>query len=121
MSWAFCETKHIKKTRKLHMCEFCFRIIPSGSPNIYHWSGLFDGEFQNSYACHWCEKHKDHLVDWDNEILDVWDCLIDDIFWEELKQYRPVYGRSDGDYFVFYSHETGEEVWRVKCPTVISL
>ena len=125
MGWAFCEVKHIKKTRKSHKCEFCGRTIPAGSPNIYNWAGLYEGDFQNSYACNWCEDHKSRLVDtWDNEILDFWDCLKEDIFWEELEPYRDkygsitVYGKADGDYFVFYSYDTDKEVWRVKCPVI---
>ena len=117
MGWAFCEVKHVKKTRKSHKCEFCGRTIPAGSPNIYNWAGLYEGDFQNSYACHWCEDHESHLVDWDNEILDFWDCLKEDIFWKELEPYGSVYGKADGDYFVFYS-DTDKEVWRVKCPII---
>jgi hypothetical protein len=117
VSWAFCTTKHVKKTRKPHRCEFCGRIIPAGTLNILNWAGLYDGDFQNSYACHWCEEHQSQLVDdWDNEILDFWDCLKGDIFWKELEPYRPVYGETNGDYFVFKSFETDKEMWRVKCP-----
>ena len=29
MGWAFCEEKHIKKTRKSHKCVFCGRTIPA--------------------------------------------------------------------------------------------
>ena len=125
MGWAFCEEKHIKKTRKPHKCVFCGRTIPAGSPNIYNWAGLYEGDFQNSYACNWCEDHESRLVDtWDNEILDFWDCLKEDIFWKELEPYRDkygsitVYGKADGDYFVFCSHDTDKEVWRVKCPVI---
>jgi hypothetical protein len=63
------------------------------------------------------------LVDtWDNEILDFWDCLKEDIFRKELEPYRDkygsIYGKADGDYFVFCSHDTNKEVWRVKCPVI---
>ena len=123
MGWAFCKEKHIKKTRKSHKCVFCGRTIPAGSPNIYNWAGLYEGVFQNSYACNWCEDHESRLVDtWDNEILDFWDCLKEDIFWKKLEPYRDkygsIYGKADGDYFVFYSYDTDKEVWRVKCPVI---
>ena len=29
-----------------------------------------------------------------------------------------VYGKADGDYFVFYSYDTDKEVLRVKCPVI---
>ena len=43
---------------------------------------------------------------------------------DECTQYRDkygsitVYGKADGDYFVFYSYDTDKEVWRVKCPVI---
>jgi hypothetical protein len=126
MSWEFCDVKHIEKTRKPHKCEFCRRVIPAGSPNIKYWAGLTDDGFQRSYACHWCEKHEDHLVDDydDDTILDFWECLEEDIFSKELQPYRnkkgrlEVHGKAEGDYFVFYLYDTGEEVLRVKCPII---
>ena len=62
MGWAFCNKRRIKKTRKPHNCIFCGRVIPAGTPNIYNLVGLFEGDFQNAYACHWCEDHQDRLV-----------------------------------------------------------
>jgi len=123
MGWEFCDVKHIEKTRKPHICVFCRRVIPSGSPNIKYWAGLTDSGFQHSYACHWCEKHEAKLCD-DDEILDFWECLEEDIFSDKLQQYRDkngrleVYGKAEGDYFVFYSSNMGEEVLRVKCPII---
>ena len=127
MSWDFCDVKIIKKTRKPHKCVFCGRIIPVGSQNIEHWHGLHDEGFQCSYACHWCEKHEERFIsdNWvDDEILDFWECLEEDIFSKELQPYRnkngrlEVYGKAEGDYFVFYSSNMGEEVLRVKCPII---
>ncbi len=113
----FCKTEHIKKIRKPHFCEFCGRNIPKGTPNVLHWSGKYEGEFQNSYACHWCEDHERGLVDkWDDVILEFSDCLIEDIFCEELEPFGKVYYENDGDYFVFKSRETDKEVKRIKCP-----
>lgn len=118
MGWEFCETIHVRKTRKPHRCAFCGRIIPVGTPNILHWKGKFDGDFQSSYACHWCEDNQNHLVDdWDNEILDFGDCLREDIFQNEIDIIgESVYFESDGDYFVFKTYEGDKEVLRVKCP-----
>lgn len=123
MSWEFCDVKTIKKTRKPHKCVFCERIIPAGSPNIKYWRGLFEDEFISSYACHWCEKHEAKLCD-DDEILDFWECLEEDIFSEELQPYRDkngrlmIYEKAEGDYFVFFSSNTCEEVLRIKCPII---
>ena len=41
----------------------CGRTIPTGSKNILHWCGKFEGEFQNSYACNYCEDNQEELVD----------------------------------------------------------
>ena len=118
MSWQFCDTSHVHKTRKPHTCEFCGRVIPTGATNILNWKGMWEGEFQNSYACNWCEDHQKHLVDdWDNEILDFQECLREDIFYNELSQLEDsTYYESDGDYFIFKSHETNEELLKIKCP-----
>jgi hypothetical protein len=89
MSWAFCNTRNIKKTRKPHRCIFCGRTIPEGTENVYNWSGLFEGNFQNSYSCHWCEEHQSRLIDdYDSEILDFWDCLREDIFQDKFRRFK---------------------------------
>ncbi len=124
MGWEFCDVKHIEKTRKPHICVFCRRVIPAGSPNIKYWAGLTDNGFQRSYACHWCEKHEDKLCDDDDEILDFWECLKEDIFSDELQPYRSkngildIYGKTESDYFVFHLYDTGEEVLKFKCPII---
>ena len=116
MGWDFCETKIIKKTRKPHNCAMCGRIIPTGSKNILHWYGKFDGEFQNSYACNYCEDHQDEFIDdYTQEIIGL-----DEVLWEiyghEVKEYYPVSIKDEGDYFIFYAEETKEELIRVYCP-----
>jgi hypothetical protein len=119
MGWEFCNTKHIKKTKKPHCCSFCGRTIEAGTSNILNWSGKYDGDFQNSYACHWCEDNQKRLIDdHTNEIMDFGDCLTEDIFQSELEPVgERVYFETEGDYFVFKTHSTNEEVLRVKCPT----
>jgi hypothetical protein len=118
MGWEFCNTKHIKKTRKPHRCVFCGRLIPAETSNIYNWNGVFNGDFQNSYACNWCEDHQNRLVDdYDNEIMDFGDCLIEDIFQSELEPLnKRVYFINEGDFFVFKSYKEDKEILRVKCP-----
>lgn len=120
MSWEFCNIIHVKKTRKPHTCAFCGRVIPSGSTDILNWSGKWEGDFQNSYACNWCEDNQSRLVDdWDGEILDFGDCLREDIFQSEIDAIgESVYFESDGDYFVFKTYEEDKEVLRVRCPII---
>lgn len=129
MSWAFCDTRAIKKTRKPHKCDFCGRIIPKGSIRILNWKGLWDGEFQNSYACNWCNGHQDRLVDdWDNSMLDFWDCLREDIFYDEFCKYKEcdcldeqgflgnIKPKLDGDYLIFKCEDCGKEWHRIHMP-----
>jgi hypothetical protein len=121
VGWAFCETEHIK-TRKDHKCIFCHRIIPKGSPNIYHWHGMYDGEFQNSYACHWCEDYQDSMVDdWDNEILDFWDCIREDLFYDKIQELKKIDEdleiELEGDYLVFYTYDE-KELYREYMPVI---
>lgn len=118
MSWQFYDSTHVNKTRRNHTCEFCGRVIPSGTANILHWKGMWEGEFQNSYACNWCEDNQKHLVDdWDNEILDFGECLREDIFFSELDALEDnTYYESEGDYFTFKSYETDKELLRIRCP-----
>ena len=41
-------------TRKPHSCEYCGRIIPVGS-TAHNCRGMWDGEWQNWYACDFCK------------------------------------------------------------------
>jgi hypothetical protein len=121
MSWAFCDSRHIKKTRKPHNCIFCGRIIPAGSTNIYNWSGMYDGEFQNSYSCNWCEDNHDRLTeDSTNEILDFWDCIRDDFFYDKIQELEKIHEdiemKLEGDYLVFYTYDYKKELHREYMP-----
>lgn len=129
MSWAFCDSIVVKKTKKPHTCEFCGRVIPSGSLSIYHWKGLWDGEFQNSYACYWCNENKDRFVDYfDYEIIDFWDCLREDVFYDEFRKYREcdcidergfagnIEAKFEGDYLIFKCEDCGKEWFKVHMP-----
>jgi len=117
MGWDFCETKHVK-TRKDHRCVFCGRGISKGNV-ILHWHGMYEGDFQNSYACHWCEEHQGSLTDMDNEILeDMSTCLAEDVFCDELKDFGTVYVEINTDWFIFKLHDTDEEVHREYCPVI---
>ncbi len=104
MSWDFSDQCMVKKTKKNHECAFCGRTIPEGSKDILHWWGKWDGEFQNSYACDWCESHQQELTE-DNEIIEFWDCLREDIFEEQFKKFREcdcVSGNIDADFEADY-------------------
>lgn len=127
MGWDFCETKAVKKTRKDHLCEFCGRTILKGSPNIFNWSGKFDGKMVNSYACHWCMEHEDRLVDGE-EILDFWDCLWEDIFYDKRQELRKQgyedvilsFDKEDPDWIVLINEgfDGDKEVYREYMPIV---
>lgn len=124
MSWEFCNQKTVKKTKKDHHCEFCGRVIPKGSQNIFNWSGKFDGELVNSYACHWCMDNEYKLVDGE-EILDFWDCLYEDIFYDKIKELRESgnsivinFDSEDSDWLIFIDDDTGEIVHREYMPIV---
>lgn len=102
MGWAFCNSGYVK-TRKEHKCEHCRRIIPKGS-KVLNWHGMWDGEFQNSYACHWCEKQRDFLVDENNYIVDFWDGIyyvFEDEISELKKEYDDLEWDLEGDYLAF--------------------
>lgn len=118
MSWSFCNIRFIKKTRRPHPCSFCGRLISIGATNIYNWCGVYEGSFQNHYACNWCEDHKDRLIDsFNQEIMYFDDCLIKDIFQKELKPFNEIlYFERDEDFFVFKTECGDNEVLRVKCP-----
>jgi len=124
MGWDFYNQKTVKQTKKDHQCEFCGRIIPKGSQNIFNWSGKFDGELVNCYACHWCMDNEDKLVDGE-EILDFWDCLYEDIFYDKIKELRESgnsivinFDSEDSDWLIFIDDDTGEIVHREYMPIV---
>ena len=126
MGWDFCKQKIVKKTGKDHKCEFCGRIIPKGSFNILNWSGKWDGELVNSYGCHWCIENEDRLTDEISlEILDFWDCLYEDIFYDKIKELRESgnsivinFDSEDSDWLIFIDDDTGEIVHREYMPIV---
>lgn len=129
MGWDFCNSGKVKRTRKNHKCEFCGRIIPKGSVNILNWSGKFEGDMQNSYACHWCENHQSNLVDdYDNTISDFWDSLREDIFQEEFRKFKDcdcvdekgmtgcIEANLEDDYLIFKCEDCGKEWHREHMP-----
>ena len=120
MSWAFCETEHVK-TRKDHRCIFCGRVIPKGSTNIYHWHGMYDGDFQNSYACNWCEDNQKRFLGDDNEICCFWDTIREDIFYDKIQELEKIDEdlelELEGDYLVFYTYDE-KELYREYIPVI---
>ena len=121
MCWEFCNTGFVT-TRKEHKCTYCGRIIPIKSKKIFNWNGKFDGEFQNSYACHWCYEHKEDF-DYDEYIGDFWDGL-NEIFYdkkrelEKLTEDEHVEIELEGDYLIFEDSE-GKEIHREYIPVII--
>lgn len=121
MGWAFCETKHVK-TRKDHKCIFCGRVIPKESKDIYHWHGMFEGEFQSEYACNWCEDHQNDMVDaWDNSIIGFWDSIREIIFKDKIQELEKIDEdleiKLEDDYLVFYTYDK-KEIYREYMPVV---
>ena len=43
------------KTRKKHSCIYCNRQIPVGT-EAYNDKGMWEGDFQNWYACEFCDR-----------------------------------------------------------------
>ena len=115
MGWDFCQSNIVAKTRKDHICEYCGRNIPKGSKNIYHWQGKYEGEFQNSYACNYCEDHKEELIGYDDEIIYLSDVLYE-LYAYKFDNIYQKYFEADGDYFVLKSKEQENELIRVYCP-----
>jgi len=121
MGWDFCNRRIVKKTRKPHRCAYCKREIPAGAKKILNWAGLFECDFQNSYACHWCQSHMNDLQD-DEYIGEFWDDLTDNIFYDEFKKYKEcdcttdkgfvgnIKAEFDGDYLVWKCKDCGK-VW----------
>lgn len=126
MGWDFCDQKIVKKTRTTHTCEFCGRKIPKGSQNIFNWSGKFDGELVNSYACDWCIEHDDRLTDeLTLEIFDFWDCLYEDIFHDKIQELRKSgdcividFDKEDPNWLNFINDVTGEIIHREYMPII---
>jgi transcription elongation factor Elf1 len=53
---SFWNSKKVKKTRKIHRCEFCTRKIPIGS-SCSSESGVYEGDFQSYYLCNRCNTY----------------------------------------------------------------
>lgn len=46
---------NLVKTRKDHSCVYCGRTIPKGT-KAFNCKGLFEGDWQNWYACQFCDR-----------------------------------------------------------------
>lgn len=74
---SFWNSKKVKKTRKIHKCEFCFRTIQTGKSCNYE-SGIYEGEFQSYYMCDRCiEFISKHDIDLSDGFCggEFWDCV----------------------------------------------
>lgn len=58
----FQSFRHVKKTRKEHVCVFCNRIVPIGLP-IHNFVGMADSDFQSWYVCDFCYNTKGIMDD----------------------------------------------------------
>jgi len=80
---SFWESKKVKKTRKLHRCEYCGAMIPIGS-SCNNETGTYDGDFNNYYLCNRCltfmdlyrDKSDEELGEFTEELMntDLLDC-----------------------------------------------
>jgi len=59
---SFWESKKIKKTRKVHRCEYCNILIPIGS-SCNNEVGTYEGDFNNYYLCERCLSFIDIFAD----------------------------------------------------------
>jgi hypothetical protein len=115
MSWQFCDSGYLK-TRKDHRCAYCGRTIPKGN-KVFNWHGMFEGEFQNSYACHWCDEHQDELVDDDGCISDFWECIDSILDYPHEKYEEYDYSDFNGDYLVLYDSDD-KKLERIYMPVI---
>jgi len=82
---SFWESKKIKKTRKLHRCEYCGALIPIGS-TCNNEVGTYEGDFYNYHLCERCvsfmdiyrDKTESELGDFSDELAntDLLDCPV---------------------------------------------
>ena len=56
--------KAIKKTRKPHVCAYCGKAIPKGTPHIIKESGLWMGDFWKRYSCRDCQPYISEFWGW---------------------------------------------------------
>lgn len=88
----------VKRTRKLHQCDACRRVIAKGSKAFHQW-GKCDGEFYSYYLCTICyELARDfpqYIIDdregfIEPEILDeymsYYECETPEEFLDKLKK-----------------------------------
>lgn len=118
MGWDFINTNIVSKTRKPHRCVICNRIIPKGTKNIYHYSGMFNGNFQNSYICNWCEDHEDIFKDELDETYYDFDEIIIDEFKNIHDKYYDVniLLKYEGDNIIFIDEENNVEIGKESFP-----
>lgn len=67
--------KIIKKTRKIHRCDICYRRIPKGFSAHFYTGINNEGEFFNCYLCNTCEtlteEFPDAVLDWHEGYFDT--------------------------------------------------
>lgn len=54
----------VKKTRKAHVCAYCGKTIPEGTPYIIKESGLWMGDFWKRYSCRDCQPYISEFWGW---------------------------------------------------------
>lgn len=75
---SFWNSKKIKKTRKIHRCEYCGAIVPIGS-SCNNETGTYEGDFNNYYLCNRCvtfmdiyrDKSEMELGDFSDELMNT--------------------------------------------------
>lgn len=54
----------VKKTRKPHVCAYCGKTIPKGTPHIIKESGFLMGDFWKRYSCRACQPYISEFWGW---------------------------------------------------------
>ena len=75
--------KHVKATRKPHVCEYCGNEISIGSPAINE-HGIYDGRAFSRYTCADCDPFVGDFWDYVDDAA----CDIESEFWEWVRDFR---------------------------------
>lgn len=108
---SFYRESIIKKTRKVHQCGFCGRLIPAGMPAV-ETAGTNDGDFFNGHLCLPCRRDMNDVDLTDG--YDLFDYFEHDEFIKECPECKEDCGtgsinKNDSAYLDFECGHCGHE------------